>query len=47
MTPVHVDSFFSDEAAFHLIGKVKGLKVRIWGTAHPHATTKHERDSPN
>jgi hypothetical protein len=20
--------------------------VRIWGAAHPHATTEHERDSP-
>jgi hypothetical protein len=38
--------FFSDEATFQLSGKVNCHNVQIWGTAHPHTTTEHERDSP-
>jgi hypothetical protein len=36
---------FSDEATFHLSGKVNRYNVRIWGKAYPHATTEHERGS--
>jgi hypothetical protein len=36
---------FSDEATFHLSGKVNRHNVRIWGTENPHATVQHERDS--
>lgn len=37
---------FSDEASFHLSGKVNRHNVRIWGTTNPHAIIEHERDSP-
>jgi hypothetical protein len=37
---------FSNEATFHLSGKVNCHNMRIWGTAHPNATTEHERDLP-
>ena len=37
---------FSDEATFHLTGKVNEHNTRIWGTEHPHSTLKHVRDSP-
>lgn len=37
---------FSDEATFHLSGKVNRHNVRIWGLENPHATLEHERDSP-
>ena len=37
---------FSDEATFHLTGKVNKHNTRIWGTAHPHSTLEHVRDSP-
>jgi hypothetical protein len=37
---------FSDEATFQLSGKVNHHNLRIWGTAHPHATIEHESDSP-
>jgi hypothetical protein len=46
MTPFQVVSFFSDEATFHLSGKVNRHNVRIWGTAQLRATTEHESDSP-
>ena len=36
---------FSDEATFHLNGKVNRHNVRIWGTENSHATIEHERDS--
>ena len=36
---------FSDEATFHLTGKVNKYNTRIWGTEHPHSTLKHVRDS--
>ena len=37
---------FSDEATFHLSGKVNGYNVRIWGSENPQATLEVERDSP-
>ena len=37
---------FSDEATFHLNGKVNRHNVRIWGTQNPHATLEIERNSP-
>ena len=37
---------FSDEATFHVWGKVNRHNVRIWGTENPHATTEYVRDSP-
>jgi len=38
--------FFSDEATFHMCGKVNRYNVRIWGTENPHATIEYVRDSP-
>ena len=35
---------FSDEATFHVFGKVNRHNLRIWGTENPHATTEHFRD---
>jgi hypothetical protein len=51
MLVAHDDDFlrrlvFSDEATFHLSGKVNRHNVRIWGTESPHATVQHERDFP-
>ena len=37
---------FSDEATFHLRGKVNGYNVRIRGSENPHATLEVEHDSP-
>ena len=37
---------FSDEATFHLSGKVNKHNTRIWGTENPHVTLEHVRDSP-
>ncbi|CAI6343896.1 unnamed protein product [Macrosiphum euphorbiae] len=37
---------FSDEATFHLSGKVNRHNVRIWALEQPHATVEHQRDSP-
>ena len=37
---------FSDDATFHLSGKVNRYNVSIWGSENPHATLKVERDSP-
>ena len=37
---------FSNEATFHLSGKVNRYNVRIWGSENPHATLEVERDSP-
>jgi len=37
---------FSDEATFHLSGKVNRYNVRIWERENPHATLEVERDSP-
>jgi len=36
---------FSDEATFHVSGKVNRHNCRIWGTQNPHAFIEHERDS--
>lgn len=36
---------FSDEANFHISGKVNRHNVRIWGTQQPYVTVQHERDS--
>lgn len=37
---------FSDEATFHINGKVNRHNVRIWGLQNPHVTLEHERDTP-
>ena len=37
---------FSDDATFHVCGKVNRLNVHIWGTQNPHATIENLRDSP-
>lgn len=37
---------FSDEATFHVSGKVNRHNVRIWGTENPKAIIEHVRDSP-
>ena len=37
---------FSDEAAFHVNGKVNKHNTRIWGTEIPHELLEHQRDSP-
>jgi len=37
---------FSDEASFHVCGKVNRHNVCIWGTENPHATIEYVRDSP-
>ena len=34
---------FSDEATFHLSGKVNRHNVRIWGLQNLHSTLQHER----
>ena len=37
---------FSDEATFHISGRVHRHNVRIWGKENPHVIREHERDSP-
>ena len=37
---------FSDEATFHLNGKVNRHNVRIWGLENPRVVVEHERNSP-
>jgi hypothetical protein len=37
---------FSDEATFHVSGKVNKQNIPMWGSEHPHATVEHIRDSP-
>ena len=37
---------FSDEATFHISGKVNKQNARIWGTEKPHRFVENERDSP-
>ena len=37
---------FSDEATFHLSGKVSRHNVCIWGLENPHEIVQHKRDSP-
>ena len=36
---------FSDEATFHVTGKVNEHNPRMWETEHPHAIQEHVRDS--
>ena len=36
---------FSDEATFHLSGKMNRHNYRIWGTEKPHEIWQHERAS--
>ncbi|PNF44136.1 hypothetical protein B7P43_G03180 [Cryptotermes secundus] len=37
---------FSDEAAFHVSGKLNTHNVRIWRSENPHVTRELQRDSP-
>ncbi|PNF31329.1 hypothetical protein B7P43_G10895 [Cryptotermes secundus] len=37
---------FSDEATFHLSGKVNRHNVRMWGSQNPRITLEHVRKSP-
>jgi hypothetical protein len=37
---------FSDEATFHISGKVNRHKMKIWGTENPHNFLEHKCDSP-
>ena len=37
---------FSDEATFHINGRVNRHNVRIWGSEHPRQIIEHVRDSP-
>ena len=37
---------FSDEAIFHVLGKLNKYNVRIWGSKNPHASRELQRDSP-
>ena len=37
---------FSNEATFHVSGKLNKHNVRIWGSENPHATRELQRDSP-
>ena len=36
---------FSDEATFHVNGKVNKHNTRIWGTENPHEILEHQLDS--
>lgn len=37
---------FSDEATFHVSGKVNRHNCRIWGSENPRVVIEHQRDSP-
>ena len=37
---------FTDEACFHVSGKVNCHNVRIWGSENPHMVIEHIRDGP-
>ena len=37
---------FTDEACFHVSGKVNQHNVRIWGSENPHVVIEHILDSP-
>jgi hypothetical protein len=39
-------SIFSDEATFHLSGKVNRHNVRTWGLQNPQEAMEHEGESP-
>jgi hypothetical protein len=41
-----IERLISDEATFHICGKVNRHIVRMWGTKQPRAQTEHQRDSP-
>jgi hypothetical protein len=36
---------FSDEATFHICGKVNRHDIRIWESENPHSVREHVRDS--
>jgi hypothetical protein len=36
---------FSDEATFHLSGKVNRHNIRVWGSENPHTVVEHSKDS--
>jgi hypothetical protein len=38
---------FSDEATFHISGKVNSHNVRIWVTENPHEFLEHKHFPPN
>ena len=38
--------FFSDEATFHVSGKVNKHNIRIWGSENPCEVVEKKRDSP-
>lgn len=42
----HDQLIFSDDAIFHISGKVKRYNTRVWGTENPHVTFEHVRDFP-
>ena len=46
MTDLMTGLFLSDEATFHVNGKVNKHNTRIWGTENPHEILEHQRDSP-
>ena len=37
---------FSDEASFHISGKINKHNVRIWGSQNPYEVVEKKRDSP-
>ena len=37
---------FTDQACFHVSGKVNWHNVRIWGSENPHVVIEHIRDNP-
>jgi hypothetical protein len=37
---------FSDEATFHVSGRVHRHNVRMWGNEPPYVSMEHQRDSP-
>jgi hypothetical protein len=37
---------FSDEATFHVSGKVNRHICQIWGSENPHEVMEHECDTP-
>jgi hypothetical protein len=37
---------FSEEATFHMSGKVNRQNCRIWGSKNPHEVMEHECDTP-
>jgi hypothetical protein len=41
-----VERLISDEATFHIIGKVNRHNIRMWGTEQPHEQVQHQRHSP-